>query len=129
MNVAALRALLAGRLATIPNLTVYSTAPAKPEVPCAIVQLVSVAPIELWTACDVRFSVQVLVQLADWESAQTALDKFISTGSASSVINALEAPSPGTDNVEVVMVDNYGHLPLGEVHYGSVTFTCAIPTP
>lgn len=124
MNLATIRDDLKARLATITGLTTYDTVPAKPEVPCAIVQptLITVHQTFERGACEVRFSVQVLVQCADWASAQDALDSYVSIGTGSSVVDVLESPTTGTEDVTVETIDNYGTVQHGENQYGAVTF-------
>lgn len=126
MNLGLIRDDLKARLATIAGLTTYDTVPAKPEVPCAIVQPASVNVHVTFErgSCDVRFSVLVLVQCADWPSAQDALDGYVSigTGNASSVVDALESATTGTEDVTVETVDGYGTTTVGESMYGTVTF-------
>ena len=72
---------------------------------------------------------RLLVQLADWASAQNALDSYITMGGAASVIDALEAPGGDSAlDVTVETVDNYGHISIGDQSYGSVTFTALVLT-
>src|SRR5688572_33027773 len=100
MNLATIRDDLKARLATISGLTTYDTVPAKPEVPCAIVQPTTITPHVTFEqgSSDVRFSVQVLVQCADWPSAQDALDGYASIGTGSSIVDALESLTTGTED-------------------------------
>jgi hypothetical protein len=125
MNLATIRSDLKARLATISGLTTYDTVPAKPEVPCAIVQPVSINVHQTFErgSSDVRFSITVLVQCADWPSAQNALDTYASIGATGSIVDALESPTTGTEDVTVETIDGYGTVQLGEgVQYGTVTF-------
>lgn len=124
MNLAAIRDDLKSRLATIGGITAYDTVPAKPEVPCAIVQpaLISVHQTFERGVCDVRFTVLILVQCADWPSAQDALDSYVSIGTATSVVDALEEAAGGTEDVTVETIDGYGTTTIGENMYGTVTF-------
>lgn len=124
MNLATIRDDLKARLATISGLTTYDTVPAKPEVPCAIVQPATITVHVTFEpgSCDVRFSVMVLVQCADWPSAQDALDSYVSIGTATSIVDALESATTGTEDVTVETIDNYGTIQHGENQYGTVTF-------
>jgi hypothetical protein len=124
MNLATIRDDLKARLATITGLTTYDTVPAKPEVPCAIVQPTTInvhVSFERGSS-DVRFSVLILVQCADWPSAQDALDGYCSIGVVGSVVDALEAATTGSEDVTVETIDNYGTTTVGENMYGTVTF-------
>jgi hypothetical protein len=124
MNLATIRDDLKARLATITGLTTYDTVPAKPEVPCAIVQPATINVHVTFErgSCDVRFSVLVLVQCADWPSAQDALDGYCSIGAAGSIVDALESATTGSEDVTVETIDNYGTTTVGENMYGTVTF-------
>lgn len=125
MNLSTIRDDLKTRLATISGLTTYDTVPAKPEVPCAIVQPSLITPQQTFERgiCDVRFTVLVLVQCADWPSAQDALDGYISIGTTGSVVDALEQAAGGSEDVTVETIDNYGTTFIGEGNmYGTVTF-------
>jgi len=124
MNLATIRDDLKTRLATISGLQVYDTVPAKPEVPCAIVQPDTVTVHSSFDrgSCDVRFTVLVLVQCADWPSAQDALDGYASIGTTGSVVDALETAAGGSEFVTVDTIDGYGTVTAGENMYGAVTF-------
>lgn len=128
MNLATIRDDLKARLATITGLTTYDTVPAKPEVPCAIVQPTTITVHVTFErgSSDVRFSVLVLVQCADWPSAQDALDSYVSIGTATSIVDVLESPTTGTEDVTVETIDNYGTVQVGENQYGTVTFNVLI---
>ena len=128
MNLSTIRDDLKTRLGTISGLQTYDVVPAKPEVPCAIVEPFSGIPHQSFErgSGDVRFSVTMLVQCADWPSAQDALDGFISTG-AGSVIDALETAAGGSEDVTVEAWDGYGTTALGENLYGTVVFHVLIP--
>lgn len=121
IDIAAVRTTLAGRLS--PILTTYPTVPAKPEVPCAYIgPTVSDAHATLSGAATVEATVQLLVQLADWDSAQKALDAYLPAG-AGSVITALEDTAGGT---VVKQVGPYGHVTIGEVTYATLTLTVEV---
>lgn len=124
MNLAAIRDDLKTRLATIGGITAYDTVPAKPAVPCAIVQpgLITVHQTLDRGSCDVRFIVTILVQCADWPSAQDALDSYVSTGTATSVVDALEEAAGGAEDMTVETITGYGINIDGENMYGTVTF-------
>jgi hypothetical protein len=129
VNLSTIRDDLKTRLATISGLQTYDTVPAKPEVPCAIVEPASGTPHASFErgSGDVRFDVTMLVQCADWPSAQDALDGFLSTGTGS-VIDALETAPGGGEDVTVESWDGYGTAPLGENLYGSVVLHVVVPT-
>lgn len=124
MDLAAIRDDLKTRLATIGGITAYDTVPAKPEVPCAIVHpgLITFHRTFDRGSCDVRFTVVILVQCADWPSAQDALDSYVSTGTATSIVDALEQAAGGTDDITVETSDGYGTTTIGENMYGTVIF-------
>src|SRR5437870_6540207 len=121
MNLATIRDDLKARLATISGLQTYDTVPAKPEVPCAIVQPDSGSRQSFERGSfDVRFLVTMMVQCADWPSAQDALDGYISVGTTGSAIDALEGFSTGADDATVESWDSYGTISYGENLYGTV---------
>lgn len=128
MNLATIRDDLKTRLSTISQLIVYDTVPAKPEVPCAIVQpnVITVHATFERGSCDVRFTVLVLVQCADWPSAQDALDGYVSIGSSGSLVDAIEGAAGGTEDVTVETIDGYGTVQIGENQYGAVTLNVLI---
>lgn len=129
MNLATIRDDLKARLATISGLTTYDTVPAKPEVPCAIVQPKSGlvhATFERGSG-DILVEVTVLVQCADWPSAQDALDSYLSVGVAGSIVDALEL----TAGAAVVSVDtwsDYGTANVGDALFGTVTLNLTVLT-
>lgn len=129
MNLSTIRDDLKTRLATISGLQTYDTVPAKPEVPCAIVEPFAGTPHQSFErgSGDVRFTVTMLVQCAEWQSAQDALDGYVSTGTGS-VIDALETATGGSEDVTVESWDNYGTSALGENLYGTVVFHVLVPT-
>jgi hypothetical protein len=124
VNLSTIRGDLKTRLATIPALTTYDTEPAKPEVPCAIVVPASGTVHVTFErgSCDVRFTVQVLVQCSDWPSAQDALDGYVSIGTSTSIVDALEQAAGGAEDVTVETWDGYGMVQIGENQYGTVAF-------
>lgn len=130
MNLATIRDDLKARLGTISGLQVYDTFPAKPEVPCAAVLPASGIPHSaMGPEADVRFAVQILVQLAEWSSTQDALDGYVSTGSAGSAIDAIEQATTGTEDVMVESWDNYGKADLEDgTSYGTVTLNVRVRT-
>ena len=129
MNLATIRDDLKARLATITGLTTYDTTPAKPEVPCAIVQprsgLVH-ATFERGSG-DIQIAVQILVQCADWPSAQDALDTYLSVGVTGSVVDALELTA-GAAVLSVDTWNEYGLVSVGEAMYGTVTLNLTVLT-
>ena len=121
IDISAVRTTLAGRLT--PILTTYSTVPAKPEVPCAYIgPTVSDPHATLGGAATVEATIQILVQLADWDTAQKALDAYLPSGSGS-VISALEDTAGST---VVKQVGPYGHVTIGEVTYAALTLTVEV---
>jgi hypothetical protein len=102
--------------------------PAKPEVPCAVVQPGTITVHSSFErgSSDVRFTVLVLVQCADWPSAQDALDGYASIGASGSVVDALEMAAGGSEFVTVETVDGYGTVTVGESMFGSVTFNVLV---
>jgi hypothetical protein len=129
MNLATIRDDLKARLATITGLTTYDTVPAKPEVPCAIVQprsgLVH-ATFERGSG-DIQVAIVVLVQCADWPSAQDALDASVGVGTTGSVVDALELTA-GAAVLTVDTWDEYGTVTIGEAMYGTVTLHVTVLT-
>lgn len=123
MNLATIRDDLKARLATISGLQTYDTVPAKPEVPCAIVQPESGSRVSFERgSLDIRFLVTMMVQCADWPSAQDALDGYVSIGAAGSVTDAVEGFSTGSEDATVESWDSYGIITYGENLYGTVVF-------
>lgn len=120
MNVTAERVALATLLDRVDGLETYPRVPAKPNLPAAIV---AVSPFEphaaLGDSVDAKFTVQVLVQWADWESAQDALDDLISSGTLTSVVDALEA---GGGHISVDRIEAPGTIDLddGQTKAGSI---------
>lgn len=122
MNLATERAAIKALLGTIAGLQVYETVPARINTPCAIVDVKPFEPHACLDAgsMDAEFTIQVLVQWTDWESAQAALDAYLTTGTATSVIDAIQA---GGAAYVVDKMDSYGTVKLdgGETTYGSAT--------
>lgn len=92
MDLAARRTQLKTLLSTISGLQIYDTVPARINAPCAVIAPSSIDTNPVMGAgfFDIEFTVQLMVQLADWASAQKQLDGFLSTGTANSVWDALE---------------------------------------
>lgn len=129
MNLSTIRDDLKARLATISGLTTYDTVPAKPEVPCAIVQPKSGlvhAAFERGSG-DIQVAIMVLVQCADWPSAQDALDDYLGVGTATSITDALELTA-GAAMVTVDTWNEYGLATVGESMYGTVTLNLTVLT-
>lgn len=127
MNLSTIRDDLKARLATISGLTTYDTVPAKPEVPCAIVQPKSGLVHSTFErgSGDIQVAVIVLVQCADWPSAQDALDTYMAVGATGSIVDALELTA-GAAEVSVETWENYGtDSSLGDM-YGTVTLNLTI---
>lgn len=131
MNLSMVRDDLKTALATITGLNAYDTMPAKPEVPCAVVipSRIDVHKAFGGGVCDIRFVIQILVQLADWPSAQDQLDGYISLVTSGSVSDAVEAASRA---FMVETIDNYGTVVAGEgeaaTRYGSVHLNVLVMT-
>jgi hypothetical protein len=130
MNIAAIRTDIQTRLQTIAGLQVYDTTPANPQVPCVIVYPISGLVHDAFDRGteNVRFGLQILVQLADWPSAQNALDSYLTVGSTTSIVDAVELNLYGGEDVTVENWDGYGHMAIGEVTYASVTFYVTVLT-
>lgn len=132
MNLATIRDDLKTRLATISGLQVYDTVPASPVVPCAIVTPSSIIVHAAFErgACEVRFTVQVLVQLAEWATAQDALDGYCAIGASTSVVDAIELQTTGGEDATVETVEDYGTTTSddGLTSYGTVTFNVVVHT-
>lgn len=128
MDLGATRDTIKTALATISGLQVYDTVPANPEVPCAIVIPDGATYHEALdsTSNGLRFAIRVLVQLGEWASAQDLLDSYCSTGTSTSIPDAMEA----TDTVTVETFDSYGIATLGTennpVSYGTVVFHASV---
>ncbi len=110
-------------MSTVVGLQVYDTIPASPEVPCAIVAPENATyHVDLSGSVDLTFQIRVLVQLADWESAQDLLDGYCSTGVSTSIPDAIES----LDIATAVTFDGYGVVTLGTeanpMAYGTVVF-------
>ncbi len=123
MNITTIRADIANRLEAISGLQVYATVPGSPQVPCVIIHPVSGVVHDSFErgASTLRFALQVLVQLADWPSAQIALDSYLIIGSPTSIVDAVELNLTGGDDVTVESWDGYGHISIGEVEFATVT--------
>lgn len=130
MNIAAIREDLQTRLQTIDGLETYDTTPAAPQVPCVIVYPISGLVHEAFErgASNIRFGLQILVQLADWPSAQNALDSYLTVGSTTSIVDAVELNLYGGEDVTVENWDGYGQVEIGSVTYASVTFYVVVLT-
>jgi len=131
MNLATIRTDLKTRLATNTGLTVYDTVPAKPVVPCAVIQPKMISPVHATFergSGDVHVTILMLVQCADWPTAQNALDAYVSVGTTGSIVDALElnAGSGGTEDVTVDTIDGYGTVQVGENLYGTVSFNAIV---
>lgn len=128
MNLGTIRSTLQGRLSAISGLQSYTTIPAQPQVPCVVLHIQQVnvhTALSGSDACTVRVGVQLLVQFTDWATTQNSLDSYIDTGTATSIIDALEG---GFDTL-VESVDGYGHVELADgVSYGTATFTTLVMT-
>jgi len=127
MNLATIRDDLKARLATISGLTTYDTTPAKPEVPCAIVQPKSGLVHSAFDrgSGDIQVAVIVLVQCAEWSSAQDALDTYLGVGVTGSIVDALELTA-GAAEVTVDTWDEYGSVTAGENMFGTVTLNLTV---
>ncbi len=123
MNIATIRADIANRLESISGLEVYGTVPGSPQVPCVIIRPVSGVVHDAFErgASNIRFALEVLVQLADWVSAQNALDAYLTIGDPSSIVDAVELNLTGGDDVTVENWDGYGKVAYGEVEFATVT--------
>jgi len=122
VNLSTVRDDLKARLATVSGLQTYDTIPAKPEVPCAILKPASCTVHSSFDrgSSELRFDVLVLVQAADWPSAQDALDGYLALGVSGSLIDVLESPTTGSEDVTVESWDSYDPLQISEQIYGSV---------
>ncbi len=130
MNITAIRADIANRLEAISGLQVYDKVPGNPQVPCVVIHPVSGVVHDAFErgASGLRFGLQVLVQLADWPSAQDALDGYLTIGSPTSIVDAVELNLTGGDDVTVENWDGYGHLSIGDTDYATVTLYAVVLT-
>jgi hypothetical protein len=124
MDLAGLRDSIQTALQAISGLTVYDNVPPSPIVPCAIIHILPFGPRACMdrTSVDVRLAVQVLVQLADWVSAQDSLDSYVGTGSATSVTDILEKAVIGGATIVVETIEGPHQLTIGETTFAAVSF-------
>ena len=123
VNISTIRADIQTRLQTIDDLQVYAVTPASPQVPCVIVYPISGLVHEAFErgASNIRFGLQILVQLADWPSAQNALDSYLTVGTTTSIVDAMEQELFGGEDLTVENWDGYGQVDIGGLSYASVT--------
>ena len=119
LDLGAARTTLATALQTIPRLQVYAYAPAKPEMPAAVIEVDVVTPHIAVGAFDVAMKVIVLTPMTpDWSEAQRILDEFVNTGTPDSIIDACET----NDTIQFLSVDSYGRISLNDTEYASIVF-------
>jgi len=119
LDLGAARTMLATALQTISGLQVYAYAPAKPEMPAAVIEVDVVTPHIATDSFDIVMKIIVLTPMTpDWPQAQKVLDAYVNTGTPSSVIDACEA----NPSLQFVAVDSYGRLSLNDTEYASIVF-------
>lgn len=132
-SVTAVRAALRNRLATVTNLNAYARVPGTIVVPAALV--IPGDPVVVYDSAmsrgvdDLHFVVRVLVQYADPETAEDALDAYLAGAGPSSIKTVLEAdPHLGgvADFVEVPSVGGYGAYSYNDQRYLGVDFAVAV---
>lgn len=121
MNLTTIRNDIAARLATISSLHAFATVPASIVVPCAVVHVENLVPHQdLEGDFNLKLKVQLIVGLADWPTAQNQLDGYISSGQ---VVSAVETASTGSEDVTVMLIDNYGSTESADgTRYATVDF-------
>jgi hypothetical protein len=72
---------------------------------------------------DLDFKVRLLVQIGDFVDAQTAIDLFLS---ANGVIDAIQAPTTGTESMSVGAIDEYGIVDYQVDQSGTKNYASAV---
>lgn len=120
-TLAQLRDGLKTRLATISGLHAYDVLPEVISVPAAIVRPLSGEYRgSLSGSPTVKFEILILVQASKINSAQDALDPYLSESGASSVFAAIEADRTLSSNCDDVLVSgwrDYGGIQIAGVEY------------
>ena len=125
-SLTAIRAGLAGRLATIPGLNTHYVWPSTITPPAAIILPIAGdykrtmgGTDTLWT-----FAITVIVKLGTFESGQDNLDAYLDASGASSIVAAILAEptlSGVADDVMRVAFTEYADRPVKGVNYMSGT--------
>ncbi len=124
MNLDTIRSDLAARIATVSGITSYADTPSNPVVPAALVHPATINPQPCMdsTSADIDFKVRIIVPLSDYTDAQKAVDAFLS---ANSVVDAIQAPTTGSESMNVGAIDEYGIVDYqvdgGQKVYASAT--------
>jgi hypothetical protein len=124
MNLVTIRSDLAARIATVSGMNAYADVPANPVVPAALVHPATINPQPCLDniSADLDFKVRLMVPLVDYTDAQQAIDAFLS---ANSVVDAIQAPTTGTESMNVGAIDEYGMLEV-PVDGGTKNYASAI---
>lgn len=132
MDPAAVRAGLAAKLATVFE-RVHDNAPDSVNPPCAIIRLNPETAVRykrtLTGTVELDFIITVVVSSAWTRTGQDALDAYMATSGASSVLAALESIVSGvTDYAIVVEARNYGTVTVGTSQFFGVDFAVEVST-
>lgn len=132
MDIAAVRAGLATKLGTVFE-RVHDNVPGSVNPPCAIIRLNPETAVRykrtLTGTVEADFIVTVVVSAAWDRTGQEALDAYLSTSGASSVLAALEGTVSGvTDYAIVVDARNYGAVTVGASQFFGVDFALEVST-
>lgn len=113
MDLAALRNQIASRLQSVAGLRIYGYIPDNPIVPCAVVYP---EPFLYHDTMDggenPKIVVQFLAGTVATEAAQADMDGWISTGTDTSCVDAIESQVDGAASMEVEQMRSYGTIQL-----------------
>ncbi len=122
-TLSAVRDALKARLANISGLRVYDTWPDTVNPPCIIVKaLRGDAHTTFSGRGSFFFDLLLVVQIANLERAQDAIDAYLDYSGASSVIATLEADATLGSVVEGLLVngwEDYDAIEIGDIQYMS----------
>lgn len=133
MTLAAVRAGLATRLATISGLNVYTTVPTTPQVPCVIIRPTEHDyDLSMSNGGDTqRYEVTLLASAggSPWDISQDLVDTYLSRSGATSIKAVIEAGGTlggAAHATRVLSWRDYGTLSFGTADYFGVRFTVEV---
>lgn len=133
--VRAVRAGLVARLQTISGLRVYDNVPGQPMTPAAVVRPGEPAVVfdsTMARGCDeMLFTVLVLVSFANHDTAQDALDPYLSGSgdqSLKAVIEAEQTLGGVVSYARVARIGSYGEVAYAGATYLGADFTVEVLT-
>lgn len=131
-SIPAIRDGLKTRLATITGLRAYDVVPGQIAAPAAVVKRRRTNyDVTFGGDHDFEFTVSLFVQAADQRSAQDALDAYLATSGAGSIIGAIEGDKTLGGIVSFAVVRDAGEDRLVDyagVEYLSVDFLIEVTT-